>query len=95
MKPTTHLESFGTMAFYGQLINIVRHNKEWWRKVSRFLNKYRRQMHPWEHIDRNTQREQAYKDIIQSLRDTRLPDDVKDLLKKGLEYEFQFRFPTA
>ena len=52
-------------------------------------------MHPWEHIDRNTQREQAYKDIIQSLRDTRLPDDVKDLLKKGLEYEFQFRFPTA
>ena len=92
MKNTTHLESFGTMAFYGQLINLVRLNKYQWRKVSRFLNKIRRQLHPWPHVDRETQRQVAYQSVLQSLKDTRLPEEVKSLLKKGMEYEFQFKF---
>jgi hypothetical protein len=92
MKSTTHLESFGSMAFYGQLINLVRLDKYQWRKVSRFLNKIRRQLHPWPHIDRNVQLDVAYQSAVQSLKDTKLPDEIKSLLKKGLEYEFQFKF---
>ena len=87
------LESLGKMSFYGNVTNIVMHDKEWWRKTARFLSKIRRQMKPWPMVDRNAQRECAYKDILQSLNDTRLPDDVKEYLKRGLEGEFQFKFP--
>jgi hypothetical protein len=92
MKSTTQLESFGSMAFYGNVINVVRHNREWWRKVSRMLNKLRRRLHPWPSVDRETQLAYAYKDIVQSLKDTRLPIDVIENLKKGMEYEFHFKF---
>lgn len=92
MKNTTHIESFGSFDDYAQVIMVVYYNREWWRKTARMLNKLRLQLRPWPHVDRESQRIQANKDAIHSLRDTRLPSDVIENLKKGMEREFQFKF---
>jgi hypothetical protein len=89
ISSNTQLESFGTMTFYGQLINIVRHNKHHWRKVARFLQKIRRQLKPWPMVDPVAQHECAHDIIVQSLKDTKLPDEIKEALKYGMRFEFK------
>jgi hypothetical protein len=88
-----HPECFGVLAFYRDLIYLVNKDKHSHRKVARLLNRIRRQMKPYGHIARQTQFETAQNDTRQALKDTRLTNQVKQALMRGMQYEFRFKFP--
>ena len=72
-----NLESFGSIKHYRPLITRVKDNKHLWKKVAHILNKLRRDLRPWQVVHRETQLKEGEKYVIQALRDTRLPRDVK------------------
>lgn len=88
----THPESFGKASLYGEAITLVQHNKYQWRKISRLLNRIRRQLRPHSHIHRPTQVKVAHDDVVQAFKDTKLPAPVIQAVKRGMEAEFQFVF---
>ena len=88
----TNLASFGPIELYRSLIMLVNRNNDHWRKVPSLINQVRRQMHPWQHIDKEGQFASAREYVIQALKDTKLPDNVKAAVKEGLALEFGFNF---
>lgn len=87
-----HLESFGSIRHYRNLILTVKDNPYLWHKVARILNKLRRDLHPWQVVDRATQLHEGEKYAKQALKDTKLPRDVKIFLMLGIMSEFGFKF---
>ena len=87
-----HLESFGSIRHYRNLILSVKDNPYLWRKVARILNKLRRDLHPWQVVDRETQLREGEKYATQALKDSKLPRDVKIFLILGMMSEFGFTF---
>ena len=88
----THLESFGAIKHYRELILRVENDKYLWHKVAHILNKLRRDLHPWQVVDRDNQRREAEKYAKQALKDTVIPSDVRDLMLQGMKSEFGFKF---
>lgn len=84
------LESFGAIKHYRNLILLVEKNNNHWRKVANMLLTIRTILHPYSHIHPDNQRASAKEYAIQSLKDTKLPDHVKEELKKGINSEFKF-----
>jgi len=91
----TNLESFGSVRHYKRLIDRVKDNPYLWRKVANLLTNLRRDLHPWQVVDRATQLREGEKYAIQALRDTRLPREVKIYLIMGMMSEFNFKFENA
>jgi hypothetical protein len=87
-----HLESFGSIRHYRNLILTVKDNPYLWHKVARILNKLRRDLHPWNFVDRENQLREGEKYAKQALKDTKLPRDVKIFLMLGIMSEFGFKF---
>lgn len=87
---TKHLESFGSAKYYQSLIASVYNNNNLWRKVANILGNIRRDLRDWPHIDKTNQRREAEKYAKKSLTDTKLPDNVKQYLKDGINAEFNF-----
>jgi len=87
-----NLQSFGSMKHYRDLIILIEHNKYLWRKISNILNNTRRDLHPWPVVHRATQVAEANKYAVQALKDTKLPEEAKILLRRGMETEFGFTF---
>jgi len=87
-------ESLGTLDKYQALVFLIEKNKEQWRKCARTLNKLRRDMHPWDFVDKELQRKSAYEYITQSLQDMKLSEEIKFALKAGVSMEFGFSFST-
>jgi hypothetical protein len=87
-----NLESFGSIRHYRYLILRVKDNPYLWRKVAHILNKLRRDLHPWQVVDRVTQLREGEKYFNQALRDTKLPRDVKIFMIMGVMSEFGFKF---
>lgn len=87
-----HLESFGSVTYYRKLIILTNRNDEFWRKVAHILNKTRRDLRSWDVVDKETQKKEAEKYVQQAIRDTKLPDQIKDALKEGMTMEFGFNF---
>jgi hypothetical protein len=87
-----NLESFGSIKHYKYLINRVKDNPYLWHKVARILNKLRRDLHPWNFVDRENQLREGKKYFTQSLKDSKLPRDVKIFLIIGVMSEFGFTF---
>ena len=90
-----NLESFGSSRHYQYLILRVKDNPYLWHKVARILNKLRRDLHPWQVVDRATQLREGEKYATQALKDSRLPRDVKIYMIMGLMSEFGFKFDNA
>jgi hypothetical protein len=91
----TNLESFGSIRHYKLLILRVKDDKILWRKVSNILNNLRRDLRPWQVVDRTNQLREGEKYAIQALRDTKLPRDVKIYMITGMMSEFGFTFENA
>ena len=87
-----NIQSFGSIKHYRDLIILVEHNKYLWRKISNILNNTRRDLRPWAVVHRPTQVAEANKYAVQALKDTRMLDEAKILLKRGMETEFGFTF---
>lgn len=92
MERRKHLESFGPARRYQEVILLVEDDRHSWRKIARLLNRTRRQLRPWSFVCRQNQFEQARNDVLQSLRDTRLTNQVKNALMRAMNIEFEFEF---
>jgi len=90
-----NLESFGSIRHYRYLILRVKDNPYLWRKVAHILNKLRRDLHPWQVVDRATQLREGEKYATQALRDSKLPREVKIFMIMGMMSEFGFQFENA
>ena len=82
------LQSFGSNKHYGDLIRLIQHDKVLWKKVANLLNNIRRDLRPWAFVDRTNQIREARKYILRALKDTKLPDEVKCLVQRGIYTEF-------
>ncbi len=87
-----NLTSFGSLLIYYNLITMVSNNKYLWRKVANLLNNLRRDLRYWDFVDRDIQKKEAFKYIIKALKDTIMPNEVKEALKKGISIEFGYTF---
>lgn len=87
-----NLESFGSIKHYRSLILAVKDNPYLWHKVARILCKLRRDLHPWQVVDRETQLREGEKYATQALKDIKLPRDVKIFMILGMMSEFGFKF---
>ena len=85
-----HIESFGPIKFYGNLIALTLSDKNSWRKVSNILNYTRVIMTPRLTVDPTAQRVSAYEYTSQAIKDCKMPENVKDALKVGMKREFGF-----
>ena len=88
----TNLASFGSIDLYREVIMKVMRNKNHWRKTANLINNVRRQMSPHPFVDKEYQFNDAQKMAKAALRDTILPDNIKDEIKKSLALEFGFNF---
>lgn len=86
-----NLESFGSLDHYKEVITLVKDNKWQWRKVANLLNNIRRDLRPWDVVDRDTQKESVRQYIRKALKDTKLPAGVMAALKLGINREFGYR----
>lgn len=87
-----NISSIGPIEIYKEVIFRIIRNKNHWRKVANMMNQIHRQMKPWPHIDRDGQHASAQQTLIQSLKDTKLPLEIKEEIKKASAIEFQFKF---
>jgi len=90
-----NLESFGSIRHYRYLILRVKDNKYLWHKVARIINKLRRDLHPWQVVDRTNQLREGEKYATQAMKDSKLPRDVKIFMIMGVMSEFGFQFENA
>lgn len=85
-----HIESFGPIKYYGNLIPLVLNDKNSWRKISNILSTVRRIMTRRLVVDPAAQRVSAFNYVNQALKDCKMPDNVKAAFKNGLKSEFGF-----
>ena len=84
--------SLGPLKFYRVLATVTKPNKHHWRKVSNVLNNTRRDLRPHYMVERSRQVMEAEKSTNQSMKDMKLPGEVKLALKLGMIQEFDFKF---
>jgi hypothetical protein len=92
-----NIQSFGPIKFYGRLIPFLLNNKHHWRKVARLIVKLRRNTHDWSGdqdrgfcVDRENQLREAELYVKQALKDTNLPDHIRQTLRLAINTEFKF-----
>ena len=95
MKRQNNLESFGSIKHYRALILAVKDNPYLWHKVARIINKLRRDLHPWQVVDRTNQLREGEKYATQAMKDSKLPSEVKIFMIMGMMSEFGFKFENA
>ena len=87
-----NLSSFGNPKYYHNLIFLVKDNPYLWHKVAHILCKLRSDLRPWIFVDRENQLREGKKYFLQSLKDSKLPRNVKIFLIIGVMGEFGFTF---